>query len=57
MTISDGRGVRGHQCPKQDQPDFLGLMRDRQIKVLEFVKEEDRLIKARHAAAYEHLEE
>ena len=57
MTILEGRGVRGHQGLKQDQLDFLGLMRDMQIKAFELLKEEDRLIKARHAAANEHLEE
>ena len=57
MTKLEGRGVRSHQGLKHDQLDSLGLMRDRQITAFELVKEEDRLIKARHAAANEHLEE
>ena len=32
-------------------------MRDRQIKAFELVREEDRFIKARHAAANKHLKE
>ena len=57
MTTLEGRSVRGHQGLKQDQLDFFGLMRDGQIKTFELVTEEDCLIKARHAAADEHLEE
>ena len=37
--------------------DYLELMRDRQRKAYELVKEEDRLIKARHEAANENLAE
>lgn len=37
--------------------DYLELMSDRQVKANELVKEEDRLIKARHEAANENLEE
>ena len=33
------------------------MMRDRQVKAYELVKEEDRLIKARHEASNEHLAE
>ena len=47
-SLLDGRDVRGHQGLKQDQIDFLGLMRDKQIKTFELAKEKDRLIKARH---------
>ena len=57
MTILEGRGVRGHQGLKQDQLDYLELMRDRQVRALKLVKEEDRLVKARHEAANEHLQE
>ena len=53
-AILEGRGVRGHQ--RQDQLDFLHLMRNRQVKVHELVKEEDGLIKARHEAANEKLD-
>ena len=35
MTILEGRGVKGHQCLKQDQLDYLKLMRDRQVKAYE----------------------
>lgn len=31
MTILEGRGVRGNQCFKRDQLDYLELMRDRQV--------------------------
>ena len=57
MTILEGRGVRGHQGLKQDQLEYLELMRGRQIKAYQLVKEEDRLTKARHEAANENLEE
>ena len=57
MTILKGRGVKGHQCLKQDHLDYLELMRDRQVKAYKLVKEEDRLIKARHEANNKHLAE
>ena len=57
MTILEGRGVKGHQDLKQDQLEYLELMRDRQTKAYELVKEEDRLIKARHEAANQNLSE
>ena len=57
MTILEGRGVKGHQGLKQDQLGYLELMRDRQVKTYELVKEEDRLIKARHEANNKHLAE
>ena len=56
MATLEGRGVRGHQGLKHDQREFLGHIRGRQIKAFELVKEEDRLINARPAAANEHLE-
>ena len=56
-TILEGRGVKGHQGLKQDQLDYLELMRDRPVKAYELVKEEDSLIKARHEANNEHLAE
>ena len=55
MTISEGRGAKGHQGLKQDQLNYLELMRGRQVKTYELVKGEDRLIKARHEAANENL--
>ncbi|CAB1113368.1 unnamed protein product [Ectocarpus sp. CCAP 1310/34] len=40
MTILEGRGVKGHQSFKQDQLDYLELMRARQVKAYDLVKEE-----------------
>ena len=57
MTILEGRGVKGQQGLKHDQSDYLELMRDRQVKAYESVKEEDGLIKARHEANNERLAE
>ena len=57
MTILEGRGRKGHQGLKQDQIDYPELMRDRQVKAYEFVKKEDRLIKARYESANENLSE
>ena len=57
MKILEGRGVKGHQGLKQDQLDYIELMRYRQVKTYKLVKEEDRLIKARHDASNEHLAE
>ena len=51
MTILEGRGVKGHQSAKRDQLDYLELMRDRHIRAYNLVREEDRLIKAKHQAA------
>ncbi|CAB1110683.1 unnamed protein product [Ectocarpus sp. CCAP 1310/34] len=55
MTILEGRGVQGHQSFTQNQLDYLELMRARQGKAYDLVKEEDRLIKAKHAKANEAL--
>ena len=57
MTILEGRGLKGYQGLKQDQLDYLEVMRDRQVKAYKLVKEEGRLIKARHEANNEHLAE
>ena len=57
ITILEGRGVKSHQGLKQDQLDYIELMRYRQVKTYKLVKEEDRLIKARHDASNEHLAE
>lgn len=48
MTILEGRGARGHQGLNKDQVDYLELMRDRQVKTYELVRQEDKLIKAKH---------
>ena len=39
MTILEGRGVKGQQGLKHDQSDYLELMRDRQVKAYESVKD------------------
>ena len=57
MKILEGRGVKGHQGLKQDQLDYLELMRDRQVKAYKLVRDEDRIIKARREANNEHLAE
>ena len=55
MTISEGRGARGHQGPRRDQLGFLQLMQERQNRAYELVRIEDFLIKAKHQAANETL--
>ena len=57
MTILEGRGVRGHQGLKADQLDYLQLMRERQVKAYELVRQEDFLIKAKHEARNQEIEE
>ena len=56
MMILEGRSVRGHQSLGQDQSDFLEVVRNWQEKAYELVKEEDRLVKARHGAVNEKLD-
>ena len=55
ITILEGRGARNHQGLRRDQLDLLQLMRERQNKAYEFVRNEDFLIKAKHYAANEKL--
>ena len=55
VTILEGRGARSHQGLRRDQLDLLQLMRERQNKAYELVKNEDFLIKAKHHAANEKL--
>ena len=57
MTILERRGVMGHQGLKADQLEYLQLMRDRQVKAYDLVKQEDYLIKSKHEANNEDLEE
>ena len=57
MMILEGRGIKGHQGLKQHQLDYLELMRDRKVQAYELVKEEGRLIKARHELNNKHLAE
>ena len=55
ITILEGRGARNHQGHRRDQLDLLQLMRERQNKAYELVRNEDFLIKAKHHAANEKL--
>ena len=55
MTILEGRGARSHHGLRRDQLDLLQLMRERQTKAYELVRNEDFLIKAKHHAANEKL--
>lgn len=55
MTILEGRGVKGHQNLKKDQLEYLDLVRDRQIRAYNLVREEDKLLKARHDKANDKL--
>ena len=50
LTMLEGRGARGHQGLRQDQLDYLSLMRNRQTKAYELVRGEDRITKAKHDA-------
>lgn len=44
MTVLEGRGVRGHADVKADQLDYRQLMRERQVKAFQLVRQEDFLI-------------
>ena len=57
MTILEGSGVKGHQSEKRDHVDYFGLMRDRQVRAYNLVREEDRLIKAKQQAANDEIEQ
>lgn len=48
MTILERRGTRGLQGLKKDQLDYLDLVRDRQVKAYELVREEDAITKEKH---------
>ena len=56
MTILEGGGAKGHQSEKRDQLDFIESIRDRQIRAYNLVREEDRLLKAKHEAANEEID-
>ena len=56
MTILESRGVKGHQCEKSDNLDYLCLTRDRQVREYNLVKEEDRLTKAKQQAANDEID-
>ena len=43
--------MKGRQSEKRDHLDYLGLMRDRQVRAYHLVREEDQLAKAKHQAA------
>lgn len=55
-TILQGSGVKGHQSAKRDQFEYLELMRDRQVCAYSLVREEDRLVKAKHQDASEDID-
>lgn len=57
MTILEGRCVKGHQSLKKDQLEYLDFVRDRQIRAYDLVREEDKLLKARHDRANDKLVE
>ena len=57
MIILERRGVAGNQGLNADQLEYLQLMRDRQIKACELVRQEDFLIKSKHECNNEALEE
>ena len=57
MTIIECSGVKDHQSEKRDHLDYLGLMRDRQVRAYNLVREEDRLTKAKHQAANDEIEQ
>ena len=48
MTILERKGVSGNQGLKQDQLDYLDLVRDRQTKAYDLVRQEDLITKAKH---------
>ena len=57
MTMLGGTGAKEHQSEKRDQLDFLELiMRDRQKRACNLVREEDRWLKAQHQAANEEID-
>ena len=56
MTILEGSVAKGHQSEKRDQLDFLELMRGRQLRAYNLVREEDRSLKVKHEAANEEIE-
>ena len=51
MTILEGSSVKGHQIAKRDPLDILELVRDRQVRAYNLVREEDRLTKSKRQAA------
>ena len=57
MTILEGSGVKGHQSKKRYHLDYLGLMRDRQVRAYNLVRQENRLTKAKHQAANNEIEQ
>ena len=51
MATVEGSCVKGHESAKGGQPDYPELMRYRQVRSHELVREEHRRIKAKHQAA------
>lgn len=50
MIILEGSGAKGHQSKKQDQLEFIELLRYRPIRAYNLMREETRLLKAKHEA-------
>ena len=57
MAILEGSDVKGHESEKRDHFDYWGLMRDRQVRAYNLVREEDLLTEARHQAANDEIEQ
>lgn len=55
MTIFESSGVKDHQSARRCQLDYLELMCDRQVRAYVLVREEYRLIKARHQDANDEM--
>ena len=57
MTLLGSRNdIKGWQSTARDQLDYLHLMKDRQTRAYELVKESDRLMKAKHRANNEKID-
>lgn len=50
MIIIEGRGRAGNERFRKNQLENLDSIRDRQIRAYELVRQEDKLIKAKHEA-------
>ena len=57
MTLLGSRNdIKGWQSTARDQLDYLHLMKARQTRTYELVKENDRLMKAKHRANHEKID-
>lgn len=57
MTTLERRGVGGHQGLKANQLEYLQLMKDRQVKAYDLVRQEEYQIKSKHEVGNFELEE